>query len=173
MGVDCSADSLHRDLTAITRDPIRAEAREAIYPLHLQLRVDIEEQLINNAMPPAELPAYWNAQSEKLMGITPPDDLTGCLQDIHLYVGYIGYFPCYLLGFMAAAQLGAAMVRTHPFVAADWAAGDFTRTNAWLAANVYQHGRTLSPDALMEKATGAMLSSAALIAHLQNRYVQG
>jgi carboxypeptidase Taq len=173
LGIDCSTHSLYADLTAVTHDPIRAEAREVIYPLHLLLRVDIEEQLINNAMSPADLPAYWNAQSAALLGITPPDDLTGCLQDIHPYVGYIGYFPCYLLGFMVAAQVGAAIRAAHPDIERDWAQGDFARTNAWLATHIYGHGRTLTPDALVARATGAPLGPQALIAHLQERYARG
>lgn len=161
---------LHRLLTRVTRDRIRTDAGEVIYPLHLQLRVAVEEALINDDLPVEELPAFWRAQSQALLGFTPKDDNEGCLQDIHLFVGYIGYFPCYLLGFMVAAQVQEAMLRALPDLPQDWARGDFDRMNEWLVKNIYQHGRMLTPDALLQQATGKGLNAKALIAHLQKRY---
>lgn len=162
--------ALHNMVTHVSRDRIRADAGEVIYPLHLLLRVAVEEALINGDLDVAELPRFWNEQSEKLLGFTPVDDNEGCLQDIHLYVGYIGYFPCYLLGFMVAAQVDAALRRALPTITGDWAKGDFDRTNKWLHHNIYEQGRQLSPDLLLTQATGATLSPDALIGHLQSRY---
>ncbi|MGE3769745.1 MAG: hypothetical protein AB7G06_02210 [Bdellovibrionales bacterium] len=171
LGQAVTASTLHDHLTAVSRDDmVRAEAREVMYPLHLRLRIAVEEALINDGLKTADLPAFWNQQSKDLMGFTPPDDVTGCLQDIHPFVGYIGYFPCYGLGFMVAAQIGAALKAAVPDVAAHWAKGDMTSTNHWLQAHIYKHGRMLPADKLIEVATGKPLGPDALIAHLQERY---
>lgn len=163
-------DTLHGMLTHVHRDRLRTDAGEVVYPLHLLLRLAVEEALINDDLPVEELPAFWNQKSQELMGFTPASDNEGCLQDIQLFVGYIGYFPCYLLGFMVAAQVDAALRRALPTINADWAKGDFDRTNKWLHHNIYEHGRLLPADTLIAQATGTPLSPDALTAHLQSRY---
>lgn len=169
-GTELEPTHLHAMLTSVHRDRLRTDAGEVIYPLHLLLRLAVEEALINDDMDVEELPHFWRQKSRELMGFEPKDDNEGCLQDIQLYVGYIGYFPCYLLGFMVAAQMGAAMARQIPTLDEDWAKGDFDRMNQWLHNNVYHYGRTVSPDTLVMQATGSPLGPDALIAHLKARY---
>lgn len=169
-GVEVGAEALNAEWLRIERDPIRSTAGEVVYPLHLILRTEIEEALINGGLEPADLPAAWNRRSTELLGITPGSDNEGCLQDIHLFAGYIGYFPCYLLGHMAAAQLWPAIERDLPELDDQIAEGDFAALNGWLTTHVYSQGRTSSPDAIIEGASGQPFAADALIAHLQARY---
>lgn len=169
-GIELSADDLYRELVRVERSPIRAEAAEVIYPLHLVLRTEIEEALINGDLDPRALPAFWNKRSTELMGITPRSDAEGCLQDIQLFAGYIGYFPCYLLGHMAAAQLWPAIERDLPELDDQIAEGDFAALKGWLEKHVYQHSRTKAGDSLIHAASGQDFSADALIAHLKARY---
>ena len=110
---------------------------------------------------------------EDLLGITPPDDALGCLQDIHWYTGLWGYFPTYTLGAMTAAQLFAAANRAHPEIPEALAQGDFRALMTWLKENVHGKGSLLSAEELLEAATGEALNPAIFKAHLKTRYLDG
>ncbi|WP_282607549.1 carboxypeptidase M32 [Pelagibius sp. Alg239-R121] len=152
-------------------DFIRVDADEVTYPAHVILRYRLEKALIADEMSLADLPAAWNDGLQELLGITPPDDRLGCLQDIHWYDGAWGYFPTYTLGAMAAAQLFAAAKTAEPEIPADIAKGDFSRLMAWLGENVHGKGSLLSTDELLEQATGKGLDAEIFKAHLTSRYL--
>ena len=173
LGLRVSAEDLSRTLNSRARSRLRTEASEVSYPLHLVLRTELEERLIDGDLSPAELPAAWTEASQRLLGCTPENDNEGCLQDIHLFAGYIGYFPCYLLGHMAAAQLWGAIARDLPQLDRQIATGDFVPLQGWLREHIYRHGRTQAGDDLIGRATGQPFSADALAAHLQARYGDG
>ena len=100
-----SADNLYRRAIHVERGFIRVDADEVTYPLHVILRYRLEKALLEGDLEVADLPGAWNEGMRELLGLTPPDDRVGCLQDIHWSVGAIGYFPCYTLGALMAAQL--------------------------------------------------------------------
>ena len=108
----------------VSRGFIRVEADEMTYPAHVILRFRLEQALIGGDLQPADLPAAWNDGLRSLLGITPPDDARGCLQDIHWYDGAFGYFPSYTLGAMAASQLMAAARSAEPGLDAALAEGN-------------------------------------------------
>ncbi|MGH7213015.1 MAG: carboxypeptidase M32, partial [Acetobacteraceae bacterium] len=105
---------------------IRVDADEMTYPAHVILRFRLEQALVAGDLAVADLPGAWNDGMKDLLGITPPDDARGCLQDIHWYDGAFGYFPSYTLGAMAAAQLMAAARRALPDLDAALSRGDVT-----------------------------------------------
>ncbi|TQV83468.1 carboxypeptidase M32 [Denitrobaculum tricleocarpae] len=152
-------------------DFIRVDADEVTYPAHVILRYRLEKALIEDEMPLAELPEAWNEGLGELLGITPPDDSLGCLQDIHWFDGAWGYFPTYTLGAMAAAQLFAAAKAAEPDIPADIAKGDFSRLMAWLGTNVHAKGSLLTTDELLEQATGKSLDVEIFKGYLANRYL--
>jgi carboxypeptidase Taq len=151
--------------------PIRVEADEATYDLHVILRFRIERMLLNREITVADVPGTWNALFKESFGFTPPDDAHGCLQDIHWSMGGIGYFPTYTLGNINAAQLFAAATSV-PDIAMATAKADYTSLLAWLRENIHRHGGTISPPDLMEKATGRPPSTDDYLAHLKSRYLQ-
>ena len=102
------------------------------YPAHVILRYRLEQALIGGDMELADLPAAWNEGMKELLGIVPPSDREGCLQDIHWYDGAWGYFPTYTLGAMTAAQLFDAACRAQPAIPAAIGKGDFAPLLAWL-----------------------------------------
>ncbi len=167
---DIKVEDLHRALTSRASSRLRTEASEVSYPLHLALRTELEERLIDGDLDPVDLPTAWAEASQRLLGFVPNSDNAGCLQDIHLFAGYIGYFPCYLLGHMAAAQLWQAIEQDLPGLEAHIAVGDFAGLNGWLQQHIYRHGRTQAGDDLIKAATGQPFSANALAAHLQQRY---
>src|SRR6185312_17049358 len=101
------------------------DADEVSYPAHVILRYRLERGMVEGSLDPADLPAAWNAGMEELLGIVPPTDREGCLQDIHWYDGAWGYFPTYTLGAMTAAQLFDAAKRADPRILPGIAQGNF------------------------------------------------
>jgi carboxypeptidase Taq len=156
----------------IERGFIRVEADEMTYPAHVILRFRLEQALIAGDLAVADLPGAWNDGLRALLGITPPDDARGCLQDIHWYDGAFGYFPSYTLGAMAAAQLMAAARRAVPDLMDALAQGDLTPLMGWLRTNVHGKGSLLGFNDLLREATGKPLDPADFEAHLTARYLE-
>jgi carboxypeptidase Taq len=163
--------NLARMWRRISRGFIRVDADEMTYPAHVILRFRLEQALVAGELNAADLPAAWNEGFETLLGITPPDDARGCLQDIHWYDGAFGYFPSYTLGAMAAAQLIAAARRVVPGIDAGLARGDLSPLLGWLRQNVHGVGSRLTFDELLQGATGKPLDPADFRAHLTARYL--
>jgi carboxypeptidase Taq len=168
-----SVAALKSRLRHVERSFVRVEADELTYPAHVILRFRLEQAMISGALHVADLPQAWNEGLQALLGVTPPDDRLGCLQDIHWYDGGFGYFPSYTLGAMAAAQLMAAARRALPGLDAALEKGDLAPLNGWLAENVHRQGSRLGFNALLEAATGEKLNPAAFQAHLIRRYLPG
>jgi carboxypeptidase Taq len=150
--------------------PIRVEADEATYDLHILLRFDLERRMLNGSLEVAEVPEAWNAGFRELFGFAPPDDRHGCLQDIHWSMGGLGYFATYTLGNLNAAQLHEA-ARKDGAVAAAMDRADYAPLLGWLRWEVHAHGGTLDPADLMERATGARPHGGPYLRHLRRRYV--
>ncbi|MEQ8968502.1 MAG: carboxypeptidase M32 [Azospirillaceae bacterium] len=167
-----TADNLHRLYTRVERGLIRVDADEVTYPAHVILRYRLERQLIKGELKLVDLPAAWNAGMAELVGVTPPNDALGCLQDIHWPGGGFGYFPTYTLGAMTAAQLFDAASRADPEIEPAIGRGDFSPLMHWLRTHVHGVGCVPeSGDALLEQATGRPLDVAVFKRHLERRYL--
>lgn len=155
----------------IERGLIRVDADEVTYPLHVILRYRLERAMIAGDLAVADLPGAWNDGMARLVGVTPPNDRLGCLQDIHWYDGAWAYFPTYTLGAMTAAQLFDAARRADPAIEVGIAAGDFAPLLAWLRANVHGRASLASTRDILTAATGRPLDAAVFKAHLKARYL--
>ena len=155
----------------VERGFIRVDADEMTYPAHVILRFRLEQALISGDLNVADLPGAWNDGFYALLGLTPPDDAQGCLQDIHWYDGGFGYFPSYSLGAMAAAQLMAAARRAVPGLDNALGDGDHAKLLGWLRATVHGQGSLLGFNDLLRTATGKPLDPSDFEAHLTARYL--
>jgi carboxypeptidase Taq len=163
--------NLFRLYTRVRPGFIRVDADEVSYPAHVILRYRLERAMVEGSLDPADLPAAWNAGMAELLGIVPPTDREGCLQDIHWYDGAWGYFPTYTLGALTAAQLFDAACRARPEIPERLAAGDFAPLMGWLRDNLHALGSSLPTPALIERATGRPLDAAIFKRHLERRYL--
>ena len=149
---------------------IRVEADEVTYCLHVILRFEIEMALISGHLQVADLPYAWNEKMKELLGITPPSDRFGCLQDIHWSLGDIGYFPTYALGNLFAAQFFAAFAKKHP----DWevrvSSGDLGFIREFLKINIHSLGKQYSSQELVKRVTGKTLNETAYCQYLKKKY---
>lgn len=165
------AENLGPLLRRVERGFIRVEANEVTYPAHVILRFRLERALIAGDLAVADLPGAWNEGFAGLLGITPPDDRRGCLQDIHWYDGAFGYFPSYTLGAMAAAQIMAAIRRDLPDLDTTLAEGDLSGLLGWVRREIHGRANHLGFNDLMRAATGKPLDAEAFEAHLTARYL--
>ncbi len=165
------AENLARLWRRVQRSYIRVDADEMTYPAHVILRFRLEQALIDGSLAVTDLPGAWNDGFRSLLGMTPPDDARGCLQDIHWYDGAFGYFPSYTLGAMAAAQLMAAARREIDGLDAALARGDLSPLLHWLRAKVHGQGSRYEFNELLREATGKPLDPGDFQAHLTARYL--
>lgn len=163
--------NLYRLYTRVAPGCIRVDADEVTYPAHVILRYELERAMIAGDLQARDLPGAWNDGMRRLLGLTPPDDRRGCLQDIHWFDGAWGYFPTYTLGALTAAQLFEAAVDAHPEIRTDIAAGRFEILLDWLRVHVHSHGSLLSSRDLLVAATGRPLDPASFETHLRRRYL--
>ena len=167
-----SADNILRLYTAVKPGYIRVDADEVTYPLHVILRYRLERALIAGDLPLDDLPGAWNDGMARGLGVRPPTDTLGCLQDIHWPDGAWGYFPTYTLGALAAAQLFQAACAADADIEPGLARGDFAPLYRWLRPHVHEKGASASTDELLQAATGAPLGADAFRRHLERRYLE-
>lgn len=162
---------LHRHLTRVQPGLIRVEADELTYPAHVLLRYEIERALISGEMDVADIPARWDEAMRDLLGLdTRGDYRNGPMQDIHWPVGLFGYFPCYSLGAMYAAQWFAALRREYPGLDGDLLAGDFRPVFDWMKARIWSQASRWTTDELAVRASGEPLNPEHFRRHLESRY---
>lgn len=166
-----STEAIYRDLNRVEPSLIRIEADEATYNLHILLRFELEQELIEGKLQCADLPTAWSDRYESYLGIRPKTDTEGVMQDVHWSAGLIGYFPTYTLGNIFSAQLYNAAKRDIGDLELLISKGDFVPLLSWLREKVHQHGRCYSPTELIAKATGESMSSQPLIDYLTNKLV--
>jgi carboxypeptidase Taq len=166
---DVTVEQLVADLNEVQATLIRIEADEVTYNLHILIRFELEMDLVSGALLPRDLPEAWSQKYEDYLGIRPPNDTLGVLQDVHWSAGLIGYFPTYTLGNIYAAMLYEAAGDALGDLPAMVARGEFGRLLQWLREHVHVYGRRLEPMSLVEQATGKPISSQPLIEHLKRK----
>ncbi|MCY1001348.1 carboxypeptidase M32 [Myxococcus sp. MISCRS1] len=149
---------------------IRIESDEVTYNLHIAVRYELELLLFRDALPLDDVPAAWNERMERYLGVTPPDDTQGVLQDIHWAWGELGYFPTYSLGNLYAASLYRVAGRELPDLDAQLRQGKMLPLRDWLRDRVHQHGFRLPAEERMRVVTGQGLTDADFLTHLRSKY---
>ncbi len=167
---DVSQRDFYAAINAVAPSYIRVEADEATYNLHIMLRFELEQALIDGGLKAEDIPSVWNETFEKYLGITPPDDARGCLQDIHWSGGGIGYFPTYALGNLYAAQFFEQARQEVGDLNAQFAEGVFEPLKNWLTEKIYSQGQRYRANELIEVVTGKPLSHEPLMRHLRAKY---
>src|SRR5262252_3644892 len=168
---DVTLDTFYRAINKVERSLIRTDADEVTYNLHIMLRFALELDMLEGRLRIKDLPEAWRAGMKSDLGVTPPDDRDGCLQDVHWYGGGIGgAFQSYTIGNVLGAQFFAAAVRTHPEIPHEITHGGFATLHGWLTDNIYHHGRTMTPDDIVARATGGPMTTTPYLAYLRGKY---
>lgn len=168
---DVPLETFYRAINKVERSLIRTDADEVTYNLHVMIRFDLELQLLEGTLTVRDLPEAWNERYRSDLGIVPPNDSNGVLQDVHWYGGMIGgMFQGYTLGNLMSAQFFQAALQTHPQISTEIAQGKFDTLHNWLKANIYQHGRKYTAAEIVERATGKQLSIEPFIRYTQQKF---
>lgn len=165
-----TAEDFYLAINKVQPSFIRVEADELTYNMHIILRFELEQALLNGDVPVEDLPEAWNAKMQELLGIAPPSDREGVLQDIHWTRPSFGYFPTYALGNLYAAQIFQAAMKQNPAISAELEAGKVNLLLSWLRENIHQHGRKFQPAELIERATGEPLSPQPYIDYVSAKF---
>ncbi|WP_010650605.1 carboxypeptidase M32 [Oceanobacillus massiliensis] len=162
-------DEFYRAINEVKPSNIRIEADELTYPLHIMIRYELEKALINSEIEVKDLPHLWNEKMVDYLGIEPPTDREGVLQDIHWAGGDFGYFPSYALGYMYAAQFQSALLKEMN-IDDLISAGNFDRVRIWLTENIHQYGKMKKPLEIIKDVTNESLNPDYLVNYLTEKY---
>ncbi|NTX00345.1 carboxypeptidase M32 [Myxococcus sp. CA040A] len=163
-------EAFHTVVNDVRPSLIRTESDEVTYNLHIAVRYELELLLIRDELPLEELPAAWNARMERYLGVTPPDDTQGVLQDIHWAWGELGYFPTYSLGNLYSASLYRAAGRELPDLEGQLRRGQMLPLRDWLRERIHRQGFRLPAEERVREVTGQGLTDADFLGYLRAKY---
>jgi carboxypeptidase Taq len=167
-GVDL--DRFHAGIHAVRPGLVRIQADEVTYGMHVMLRFELEQDIVEGHVALADLPQRWNEKMWEYLGVEVPDDGHGVLQDVHWSGGSIGYFSTYLIGTVASVQIWEAATRDLPELGEQVGRGEFAPLRDWLGGHVHALGRKFSPQETLRRATGASLSAQPYLDYLRRTY---
>ena len=167
---DVTDEDFYRAVNTVAPSLIRVEADEVTYNLHIILRFELEVLLVAGELAVADLPGAWNERMRAYLGLTPPTDALGVLQDIHWSSGAIGYFPTYALGNLYATQFMERLRTDLPDLDERLARGELAPVKAWLNGKIHRAGRRWLAPELCERVTGRPLSPEPALAYLEAKY---
>uniref|UniRef100_A0A7C4L0D6 Metal-dependent carboxypeptidase n=1 Tax=Bellilinea caldifistulae TaxID=360411 RepID=A0A7C4L0D6_9CHLR len=165
-----SMEAFYKAINKVEPSFIRVEADEATYNLHIMLRLELEIALMEGSLEVKHLPEAWNTRMKEYLGITPPNDRLGVLQDIHWSGGMIGYFPTYALGNLISVQLWEKILQDIPNLEEQIERGEFSALLGWLREKIHRHGSKYEPQELVEKVTGSKIDPQPYIRYLNTKY---
>lgn len=163
-------EQYYRGINKVEPSLIRTESDEATYNLHIMLRLELEIALMEGSLAVKDLPEAWNARMQDYLGIVPPNDRLGVLQDVHWSGGMFGYFPTYALGNLISAQLWEKIQAEIPTIDAQIEAGEFEELLAWLRLNIHRHGAKFEPQVLVKRVTGSTINPEPYLRYLNQKY---
>ncbi len=167
---DVNIDQFYAAVNAVSPSLIRVEADEVTYNLHIMIRYELEKALITGELHVAGLPSAWNEKMHDYLGITPPDDRDGVLQDVHWSDGSFGYFPSYSLGNIYGAQIARALEKDMPDYHDQVAKGEFAGIRSWLKTHIHQYGALYKPEEILHKATGGGVDTSAIFDYFEKKF---
>ncbi|MGC4096371.1 MAG: carboxypeptidase M32 [Nitrospira sp.] len=167
-GVD--VDQFYASINRVTPSLIRVEADELTYNLHIMLRFEIEQDLVDGTIQPKDLPLVWNQKMNDYLGIVPTSDADGVLQDVHWSFGAFGYFPTYTLGNFYSVQFFEQAKLEIPHLESDIAAGQLMGLRRWLEQKIHRWGRMFTPAHLAERVTGSTVSPEPFLKYVEKKY---
>jgi carboxypeptidase Taq len=168
---DITLDQFYRAINKVSRSLVRTDADELTYNLHVIIRFDLEQALLEGKLAVDKLPEAWRARYAQDIGVAPSDDADGCLQDVHWYAGVVGgAFQGYTLGNILSVSFYNAALAAHPSIPDQIKAGRFTTLHTWLRKAIYRHGAKYTAPELVERVTGRALSIDPYVSYLTEKY---
>jgi carboxypeptidase Taq len=169
---DVSLESFYKAINKVEPSLVRVNADEATYNMHIMLRLELEIAMVEGKVAIHDLPEIWNTKMQEYLGVVPPNDALGVLQDIHWSYGSIGYFSTYALGNLVSAQLWEKINEDISGLDEQIRNGNFSELLGWLRKNIHQHGQKYEPQTLIEMVTGSRITPEPYVRYLTKKYSQ-
>lgn len=163
-------ETFYRAVNKVQPSFIRVEADEATYGLHIIVRFELEQEIMEGKLALKDLPEAWNARMKQYVGVDVSSDAQGCLQDIHWSAGLIGYFPTYQLGNIIASQIWEKARADLPDLEAQFERGEFMPLREWLREKLHRHGRKFTPQETIRRVVGGDIDVAPYIRYLKSKF---
>lgn len=163
-------ETFYRAINRVHPSFIRVEADEATYGLHIIIRFELEQEIMEGTLALKDVPEAWNARMKQYLGVDVPNDAQGCLQDIHWSGGMFGYFPTYQLGNIVAAQIWEKVLADIPDLYAQFERGEFMPLREWLREKLHRHGRKFTPKETIQRVVGGPIDVAPYIRYLKSKF---
>ncbi|MGB7874886.1 MAG: carboxypeptidase M32 [Anaerolineales bacterium] len=167
---DVDLETFYKAINKVESSLIRVNADEATYNMHIMLRLELEIGMLEGTLKVKDLPEIWNTKMEDYLGILPPNDAKGVLQDVHWSGGMLGYFSTYALGNLISAQLWEKITSDIPDLAEEFRKGEFGSLLGWLREKIHVHGSKYEPQELVQRVTGSKIDAAAYVRYLKQKY---
>jgi carboxypeptidase Taq len=164
-----SEDQFVIAINKVERTPIRVNADEVSYSLHVMLRFNLEQMIINGEVSINEVPEAWNAEHRSLLGFTPASIKEGVLQDVHWSSGDFGYFPTYALGNLYGAQIWKKVKEDLP-VSSLLQSGNLGTISDYLKTSIYERGAINTGLETLEKVTNRGLDASLFTSYLEDKF---
>lgn len=165
------ADHFYKGINSVKPGLIRVEADEVTYPLHIILRFEIEQALLDGSLAVDDVPRVWNEKMKEYLGVDVPSDTLGCLQDVHWSSGSFGYFPTYTFGAILASMFFRTAEKEIPNLVEQISRGEFGELHAWLKEKIWDWGGADGGvDALVERVCGGQVDADVFLGYLRGKY---
>jgi carboxypeptidase Taq len=162
--------TFYKGINKVEPSLIRVNADEATYNMHIMLRLELEIGMVEGTVVVKDLPEIWNAKMDEYLGVVPPDDAKGVLQDVHWSGGTLGYFSTYALGNLISAQLWEKINADIPDLADQFRQGKFDALLTWLREKIHVHGSKYEPQELVQRVTGSKIDAAPYVRYLKQKF---
>ena len=163
-------ETFYRAVNRVQPSFIRVEADEATYGLHIIIRFELEQEIMQGTLALKDIPEAWNARMKEYLGVDVPNDAQGCLQDVHWSGGMFGYFPTYQLGNIISAQIWDKVLADIPDLYTQFESGEFMVLREWLREHLHRHGRKFTPQETLQRVVGGPMDVAPYIRYLKTKF---
>lgn len=164
-----SLEQFIKGINKVVPGPIRIEADELTYCLHIIIRYEIEKMIFTNKIEVDDLPRVWNEKYEQYLGVKPSNDSEGVLQDIHWSGGDFGYFPSYAIGNAIATQIYYHIKEVMPF-SEYLLDGNLKPIVQYLNEHIYRYGLTKTTNGILTDMMGEPFNPDYYIKYLKDKF---
>ena len=162
-------EAFYRAVNKVQPSLIRIDADEVTYNLHIILRFELEQDLIDDRLELSDLPEAWNVRMEEYLGVDVPDAARGVLQDMHWAGGALGYFPTYALGNVISVQIWERALEDLGDLDERFERGEFGDLREWLREHLYALGARFTPQETIERVTGSRIDAKPYLRYLREK----
>ena len=164
------SDQLYYYFNSVRPSLIRVDADELTYNFHIALRYEIEKKILEGKVSVSEIPQIWSDTIGEFLGVKPPADSMGALQDVHWSSGSFGNFPSYTIGNVVDGLIWQN-IRKNLDLDQIIRERNFGELKNWLGENIHQWGGTYAPKDLLMKTFSEEYNPEYLVRYLEKKYL--